>query len=101
MSKKDLAPKIHPESTQNKNFSSLNFFHSEELVILKCLIYKNSNALKSFKFFKSLKYCLRRFESVNLIRRDNRTDKSTVRLEPDVIQKLGNVAIDFHVRYHF
>merc|ERR1712046_6228 len=60
----------------------------EELVILKCLIYKNSNALKSFKFFKSLKYCLRRFESINLIRRDNKTDKSTVRLEPQMIKKL-------------
>jgi len=60
----------------------------EELIILKCLIYKNSNALKSFKFFKSLKFCLRRFESVNLIRRDNRIEHSTVRLEPDVIKKL-------------
>lgn len=65
------------------------------MVILKCLIYKNSNALKSFKFFKSLKYCLRRFESANLIRRDNRTDKSTVRLEPDAIQKLGKVEYKF------
>jgi len=75
---------------QDKKFST-NLFFSEELVILKCLIYKNSNALKSFKFFKSLKYCLRHFESVNLIRRDNRTDKSTVRLEPDAIKKLGKV----------
>ena len=65
------------------------------MVILKCLIYKNSNALKSFKFFKSLKYCLRRFESANLIRRDNRTGKSTVRLEPDAIQKLGKVEYKF------
>ena len=80
-----LSGQTHPDSMS----VHITVDCSEELVILKCLIYKNSNALRSFKFFKSLKYCLRRFESLHLVRRDNKTDSSIVRLELDVIQRLG------------
>jgi len=65
----------------------------EEIIILKCLIYKNSNAMKNFKFFKSIKYCFKQMEKAELISKKSRTEERTVRLKSDILIKLNKAII--------